>query len=153
MNRIVFLSVAATVALTTLVVTNRGAEAAGCERGCAEVLEARTYHVEADCLSTDQLDRLDAGFASRLGSVAFLSEDVDASCIVDSPATRSGAPEGAGVSPFTPCGLGSGRADVPECVFAALISEGPGGEDQVAIINPDSMHPGCLVGSVPTPHP
>ena len=120
-------------------------------RTCVHVLEARPYHVDSSCLSNAQFDRLESGFSNRLGSVAFLSEEISSSCIVD----RNGAPRGAGVSPFKPCGFGPSPFlnRNQECVFAALISKGPLGVNQITIINPDSMHPGCLISANPTPHP
>ena len=118
-------------------------------RVCNHVLEARPYHVTASCLSDDQLNRLENGFANRRGSVAFTRDDISNACIVD----QNGSPRGAGVSPFLPCGFGPSPFIKKECVFAALITEGPFGDDQISIINPDSMHPGCLISANPTPHP
>ena len=118
-------------------------------RVCNHVLEARPYHVVASCLSDAQLSRLENGFANRRGSVAFAGDDISSACIVD----RDSSPRGAGVSPFHPCGFGPSPFIKEECVFAALITVGPADDDQVSIINPDSMHPGCLISANPTPHP
>lgn len=166
LRNLIFICAIAAGLTSLLFATDSQAGAGDCERGCAYVLEVRPYHVDASCLSDEQIGQLEDGFASRKGAVSFFREDIADACIVDQGSAPRGAgvspfvnpdapPRGAGVSPFMPCVFGDGAFTNEDraCVLTVLISEGPEGVEQIAIINPDSMHPGCLVSANPTPHP
>ena len=64
------------------------------------------------------------------------------------------SPRGAGVSPFNrPCGAGVSPYK-PGCRLIGFVGSALNNRQlQVAIINPDSMKPACLVSANPTPHP
>jgi len=118
-----------------------------------------TVRIAGDCLRVDQELHffILKAFANgdRLTSVPLSAVEDCLTGTIDSE-----SPEGAGVSPFAGlCGMGApeGAGVSPfsrDCDLAGHVVANYGNRAlSVSIINPDSMHPVCVVGAAPTPHP